>query len=104
MKRSLTILLLITLYTGVAQRNFDDVEIRTEKVAGQIYVLFGAGGNIGLAIGDDAAYLIDDQYAPLTEKIRGPTGSTPEPPNPERTDRRPGINRAETPEQEWQPQ
>jgi glyoxylase-like metal-dependent hydrolase (beta-lactamase superfamily II) len=70
MKRLLTIVLSFTLYAGVAQRNFDQVEIRTEKVADQIYVLFGAGGNIGLAIGDDAAYLIDDQYAPLTEKIR----------------------------------
>ena len=61
---------MMALSTALAQRNFDDVEIRTEKVADQVYVLFGAGGNIGLAIGDDAAYLIDDQYAPLTEKIR----------------------------------
>jgi len=69
MKRLLYIFLLLTFSTASGQRNFDDVEIRTEKVADQIYVLFGAGGNIGLAIGDDAAYLIDDQYAPLSEKI-----------------------------------
>ena len=69
MKRLLYTFLLLTFSTAPAQRNFDDVEIRTEKVADQIYVLFGAGGNIGLAIGDDAAYLIDDQYAPLSEKI-----------------------------------
>ncbi|MEJ2584350.1 MAG: MBL fold metallo-hydrolase [Robiginitalea sp.] len=69
MKRLLTLILFLILYPATAQRNFDDVEIRTEKVADQIYVLFGAGGNIGLAIGDDAAYLIDDQYAPLSEKI-----------------------------------
>ena len=69
MKRLLTAFLLMTLCIASAQRNFDDVEIRSEKVADQIYVLFGAGGNIGLAIGDDAAYLIDDQYAPLSDKI-----------------------------------
>lgn len=69
MKRLLTACFILTFSTTLAQRNFDDVEIRTEKVADQIYVLFGAGGNIGLALGDDAAYLIDDQYAPLSEKI-----------------------------------
>ena len=34
-----------------------------------MYVLFGAGGNIGLAIGEENAYVIDDQFGPLTEKI-----------------------------------
>ncbi|MDM9630492.1 MBL fold metallo-hydrolase [Robiginitalea aurantiaca] len=62
-------MLLLTFSTGLAQRNFDDVEIKTEKITDNIYVLFGAGGNIGLAIGEQAAYLIDDQYAPLSEKI-----------------------------------
>jgi len=61
--------LFMSLTTLQAQRNIDDVEIQAEQVSDQIYVLFGAGGNIGLAIGDDAAYLIDDQYAPLTERI-----------------------------------
>ena len=54
---------------AVAQQNFDKVEIRTEKLSASTYVLFGAGGNIGLSIGDDAVFLIDDQYAPLTPKI-----------------------------------
>lgn len=61
--------LMLSLTSLKAQRNFDEVEIQAEQVSEQIYVLFGAGGNIGLAIGDDAAYMIDDQYAPLTEKI-----------------------------------
>ncbi len=65
----LSLLLLLPLPAALAQRNFDDVEIRTEKVADNIYVLFGAGGNIGLALGEADAYLIDDQYAPLSEKI-----------------------------------
>ena len=69
MKHLPLICLLLCICSLQAQRNFDDVQIRAEQVAEQIYVLFGAGGNIGLAIGDDTAYLIDDQYAPLSEKI-----------------------------------
>ncbi|WP_149304014.1 MBL fold metallo-hydrolase [Pareuzebyella sediminis] len=52
-----------------AQRDFSDVEITSEKLTDNTYVLFGSGGNIGLAIGEDAAYLIDDQFGPLTSKI-----------------------------------
>ena len=52
-----------------AQRDFSEVAITSEKLTENVYVLFGAGGNIGLAIGEDAAYLIDDQFGPLTEKI-----------------------------------
>ena len=52
-----------------AQQDFSQVEIRTEQVADGLYVLFGAGGNIGLSVGDDGAFLVDDQFAPLTEKI-----------------------------------
>ncbi len=48
----------------------DTVEIKTEKVGGNIYVLFGEGGNIGVSVGEDGVYIVDDQYAPLTEKIR----------------------------------
>jgi glyoxylase-like metal-dependent hydrolase (beta-lactamase superfamily II) len=53
----------------VTAQNFDKVEIRTEKLADGVYMLAGQGGNIGLGIGEDAAFLIDDQYAPLTPKI-----------------------------------
>lgn len=65
------ILLLALLFVAAltAQRDFSDVQITSEKLTDNIYVLFGAGGNIGLAIGEDAAYLIDDQFGPLTEKI-----------------------------------
>ena len=52
-----------------AQRDFDEVEIRTEQVAPGIAVLFGAGGNIGVSHGEDGTVLIDDQFAPLTGKI-----------------------------------
>ena len=52
-----------------AQQNFDKVEIKTQKLNDTTYMLTGAGGNMGLSIGDDAVFLIDDQYAPLTPKI-----------------------------------
>jgi glyoxylase-like metal-dependent hydrolase (beta-lactamase superfamily II) len=54
---------------AVSQQNFDTVQVRTQKVADGVYMLIGAGGNIGLAIGDDAVFVVDDQYAPLTPKV-----------------------------------
>ena len=60
----------LAMNVSFAQRNWDAVEIRTEKVADDIYALFGSGGNIGLAVGEDYAYLIDDQFAPLSDKIK----------------------------------
>jgi len=53
----------------VAQSNFDKVEIKTDKLGDNVYVLYGAGGNIGLCAGADGNVLIDDQFAPLSEKI-----------------------------------
>ena len=54
--------------TAVAQ-DFDDVEIKVHPVAGQVFYIEGRGGNIGLFIGDDGVFLIDDQFAALTDKI-----------------------------------
>jgi cyclase len=48
----------------------EKTDIVTEKVAEGLYMLKGAGGNIGLSVGEDAAFLVDDQYAPLTPKIK----------------------------------
>jgi cyclase len=50
-------------------QNFDTVTVRAQHLRGGIYMLTGSGGNIGLSIGDDAAFLVDDQFAPLTPKI-----------------------------------
>ncbi|EAQ30180.1 putative secreted hydrolase [Erythrobacter sp. NAP1] len=52
-----------------AQTNWDSVEVTAEEVAPGIAVLFGRGGNIGVSHGEDATLIIDDQYAPLSEKI-----------------------------------
>ena len=48
----------------------EHVQIQAQQVNGNVYMLTGAGGNIGVCIGDDGIFLIDDQFAPLTEKIK----------------------------------
>jgi cyclase len=55
---------------ALAQPDFSKVEVTSQKVAEGVYMLMGAGGNIGLSVGADAAFLIDDQYAPMTPKIK----------------------------------
>jgi glyoxylase-like metal-dependent hydrolase (beta-lactamase superfamily II) len=55
---------------AAAQQDFSKVEIKAEKVADGLWMLTGAGGNIGVSAGPDGVFLIDDQYAPLTEKIK----------------------------------
>lgn len=45
------------------------MEVKATRVAGSVYMLTGAGGNIGVSVGDDGIVLIDDQYAPLAPKI-----------------------------------
>lgn len=54
---------------AATQPSPENVEIRVERVAPGVAVLFGRGGNIGLSYGADGNVLIDDQYAPLTERI-----------------------------------
>lgn len=65
----LAALLLISAPPAFAQQNFDTVQVRSQKLAEGVYMLTGAGGNIGLSIGDDAVFVVDDQYAPLAPKI-----------------------------------
>jgi len=53
-----------------AQQDFSKVEIKTIDLGSGLAMLQGAGGNIGVSTGPDGVFLIDDQYAPLTKKIR----------------------------------
>lgn len=55
---------------GLAQdRDFSKVEIKVAKVAGSVYMLEGAGGNIGVSAGEDGLVVVDSQFAPLVPKI-----------------------------------
>jgi glyoxylase-like metal-dependent hydrolase (beta-lactamase superfamily II) len=63
-------LLALTGMPAPAQdRDFSKVEIKETKVAGNIYMLEGAGGNIGVSVGSDGLLIVDDQFAPLADKI-----------------------------------
>lgn len=72
MKNLLVTLLVVMICISIAnaQSRFDDVVIKTNKVTENIYMLEGSGGNIGVFVGDDGVFMIDDQYAPLSEKIK----------------------------------
>jgi cyclase len=59
----------ILISGAVSAQNPDSVRIETEKLTDATYVLRGRGGNIGLAVGPDAVFVVDDQFAPLTSKI-----------------------------------
>src|SRR5262245_54100764 len=70
--RSLAVGALATI-AGAAlaqQQDFSKVEIKVTKVSGNVYMLEGAGGNIAASVGDDGIVIVDDQFAPLADKIR----------------------------------
>lgn len=69
MRRLYLALSLAAAASAFAQQDFSKVEVKATKVAGNIYMLTGAGGNIGVSVGDDGIVMIDDQYAPLAPKI-----------------------------------
>ncbi|HSF16096.1 MAG TPA: MBL fold metallo-hydrolase [Vicinamibacteria bacterium] len=70
MKRTLAVASIAIASVSFAQQDFSKVEIKTERVAPGVHMLIGSGGNIGVSSGEDGVLIIDDQYAPLTEKIR----------------------------------
>ncbi|HEX8244391.1 MAG TPA: MBL fold metallo-hydrolase [Longimicrobium sp.] len=55
---------------SAAQEIPDSVQVRSQPVAGRVHVLMGRGGNIGVLAGPDGVILVDDEYAPLTARIR----------------------------------
>lgn len=61
---------LVALAAPLSAQNFDEVEITTTPARGSIYMLQGSGGNIGVSVGDDGTFIVDDQFAPLTGKIQ----------------------------------
>jgi glyoxylase-like metal-dependent hydrolase (beta-lactamase superfamily II) len=65
----LTVLCVFTA-TAQAQTDFSKVQMKATRVAGNVYMLEGAGGNIGVSVGDDGLLIVDDQFAPLADKIR----------------------------------
>jgi len=68
------LMLIVVLFATVAfaqqQPDFSKVEIKVTKVAGNVYMLEGMGGNIAVSAGDDGVVMVDAEYAPLADKIR----------------------------------
>jgi cyclase len=65
-----SVLLLGVMPTALlGQVNFDTITVRSQALRGGVYMLTGAGGNIGVSSGGDGTFLVDDQFAPLTAKI-----------------------------------
>ena len=69
--KGLLFLWLVVSVTSTSALSFqqEDVQIKVVQVAKGIYMLQGQGGNIGVSVGEDSTFIIDDQFAPLTEKI-----------------------------------
>ncbi len=65
----LTAVLLSLATFARAQQDFSKVEIKTIHIAKNIYMLQGVGGNIGVSVGPDGLLIVDDQFAPLADKI-----------------------------------
>ena len=61
--------LLLGVAPSLRAQNFDTIQVRSVLVAGSVHMLQGAGGNIGLVVGNDAVFVVDDQFAPLTPKV-----------------------------------
>src|SRR6266705_2163 len=69
--RLATLLILVLASTPApAQQDFSKVQIKATKVAGNVYMLEGSGGNIGVSVGEDGIVIVDDQFAPLAPKIK----------------------------------
>ena len=73
---SLTVLMMVAAMllsraaSAQQDQDFSKVQIKVTKVSGNIYMLEGAGGNIGASVGEDGIVIVDDQFAPLAEKIQ----------------------------------
>lgn len=63
------VLLIMNLSSTANAQSFSDVEMIVHPVNKNVSYIEGRGGNIGVIYGEDGILLIDDQYAPLTEKI-----------------------------------
>src|SRR5688500_14140722 len=78
--RMLATALLVIAAVPLRAQNFDTVHVRSTPLAGSVHMLVGSGRNIGLVVGDDTVFVVDDQYAPFTPKILAAIKSiTPQP-------------------------
>ncbi len=60
----------VVFASSAQDKDFSKVQMKVTKLSGNVYMLEGGGGNIGASIGEDGIVIVDDQYAPLYDKIR----------------------------------
>jgi cyclase len=72
MRRSLCLAILLATTAGALaqEQDFSKVEVKSTQLAPNLYVLQGAGGNVTASVGADGTLLVDDEFAPLVDKIR----------------------------------
>lgn len=70
MKSFLLLASLACLVVASSARSSDDVDMRSIDMGNGIWMIVGSGGNLGVSIGEDGIFLVDDQYAPMTPAIR----------------------------------
>ena len=68
--KKLSLIFVLIFSLSLVAKEHKEVTITTIPVANGIYMLHGQGGNIGLSVGKDGVFMIDDQFAPLTKKIK----------------------------------
>src|SRR5215813_3644290 len=61
--------LLVAVLACSQNQDFSKVQIEVTKISGNVYMLQGAGGNIAASVGEDGIVIVDDQFAPLADKI-----------------------------------
>lgn len=66
---NLSVCFALLVSVAVAQQDFSKVEIKATQVSKNVYMLEGEGGNIGVSVGTDGILIVDDQFAPLADKI-----------------------------------
>jgi len=67
---TLSLMFFLVCLAAAQDEDFSKVQIKVSKVAGNVYMLEGEGGNIGASVGEDGIVIVDDQYAPLADKIK----------------------------------
>jgi cyclase len=72
--RKVCLVVALLIFAGLSyagqQQDLSKAEIKVTKVSGNIYMLEGAGGNIAASVGEDGIVIVDDQFAPLADKIQ----------------------------------
>jgi cyclase len=80
MRRLLCSVAVLTLTLAAQAQDYSQVQVKATPITPTVWMLTGAGGNMGLSVGEDSVFLIDDQFAPLAPKIRAAVAAiTPRP-------------------------